>query len=350
MPLASAVTLGASVDADWVLGGPSPAVGSVLVEPFGEFVRLEPLDGAVVTRKGRRLSRPRLVRPPCRFRFGDLEFHVAIVEGGAWVPSDAVHSDPPTGGSFEDVRLRTGRLRLDGDALRAGGRSKPVAGGGPAPQPKRLGIAALLVAAGAIGLAGGAAAFIAPRPVPASAPARPALHGMLNGEPLVSVPKASAIATTVRVPGVRDEPGVGAIEPVPSASAGSTAELRRLKVDTDALLRRAGFGPEVSVAVDRGVVFVDGRLDTDELRRLAGVLRRAAQADARFGDVEARTEQTDGTVPFKVEQVVAGARPFVVLSDGTKLHIGSSHQGYRLVEVSATKVIMQGPRRLELDW
>lgn len=53
----------------------------------------------------------------------------------------------------------------------------------------------------------------------------------------------------------------------------------------------------------------------------------------------------DNSIPFQIRSVVGGPQPFVVLSDGSRLMTGGTYQGYRLVEISDTRLVFEGSHR-----
>lgn len=53
--------------------------------------------------------------------------------------------------------------------------------------------------------------------------------------------------------------------------------------------------------------------------------------------------------PFQVQSVVSGDLPYVVLTDGRKLAIGASVQGFRLAEINSDTVRFEGPQTLLLQ-
>lgn len=51
-------------------------------------------------------------------------------------------------------------------------------------------------------------------------------------------------------------------------------------------------------------------------------------------------------LPFRIQGVVGGAAPYVVLDDGSKLQPGGRRKGWRLVAVESDRLVFDGPRRL----
>lgn len=57
----------------------------------------------------------------------------------------------------------------------------------------------------------------------------------------------------------------------------------------------------------------------------------------------------DAGLPVRIRSVVSGAAPYVVLDDGAKLQPGGRHGAWRLVSIAPDHLVLDGPRRLEIN-
>lgn len=73
------------------------------------------------------------------------------------------------------------------------------------------------------------------------------------------------------------------------------------------------------------------------------VLKAEAEAAAE------RLRVGDAGLPLRIRSVVSGAAPYVVLADGAKLQPGGQHAGWRLVAIAPDHLVLDGPKRLEIN-
>jgi len=73
------------------------------------------------------------------------------------------------------------------------------------------------------------------------------------------------------------------------------------------------------------------------------VLKAEAEAAAE------RLRIGDAGLPLRIRSVVSGAAPYVVLADGAKLQPGGQHAGWRLVAIAPDHLVLDGPKRLEIN-
>ena len=73
------------------------------------------------------------------------------------------------------------------------------------------------------------------------------------------------------------------------------------------------------------------------------VLKAEAEAAAE------RLRVGDAGLPLRIRSVVSGTAPYVVLADGAKLQPGGQHAGWRLVAIAPDHLVLDGPKRLEIN-
>lgn len=66
--------------------------------------------------------------------------------------------------------------------------------------------------------------------------------------------------------------------------------------------------------------------------------------------VISRVRVRDGTLPFRIVQIVGGPNGHVVLEEGSRLFVGDEVEGLRLVLIDNGKVVFDGAQRYEVRW
>ncbi len=70
---------------------------------------------------------------------------------------------------------------------------------------------------------------------------------------------------------------------------------------------------------------------------------------AEAAAVAERARIGDAGLPIRIRSVVSGAAPYVVLDDGAKLQPGGRHGSWRLVAIAPDHLVLDGPKRLEIN-
>lgn len=70
---------------------------------------------------------------------------------------------------------------------------------------------------------------------------------------------------------------------------------------------------------------------------------------AEAAAVAERARIGDAGLPIRIRSVVSGAAPYLVLDDGAKLQPGGRHGSWRLVAIAPDHLVLDGPKRLEIN-
>jgi type III secretion protein D len=125
------------------------------------------------------------------------------------------------------------------------------------------------------------------------------------------------------------------------------------KLALDAL-RAEGF-EAVSGQWDGQALQLQGRLAAADMPRWERALaslnqqygqRLAINAQVRVAADAPSASAGANRLPFGVRSVVSGPSPYLVTQDGQKIMLGGSVQGWRLVDIDASRITLDGPRRL----
>ena len=54
-------------------------------------------------------------------------------------------------------------------------------------------------------------------------------------------------------------------------------------------------------------------------------------------------------MPFAIAGVVGGPMPYIILPNRQKVLVGGSVNGWRLVQIDAHQIVLDGPRRLVVN-
>lgn len=318
MPLVGELVVGSGDDCDWPFDPDDCGGTRVTLLPLGEHVRIDPMGRALRVRGHRPLSAPRLLRVPVRFVLGVMEFEVRI----AGIEAQA---EGPIAGDFDRlVAAAKGEL---GAAADTGTTTTALA---KAIRTRRgqwvLGGFAVLAAAGTVGLALVVSIF----------------SKQADASPV-------RLATVAPAPAVRTGPGSLTDG---YADGGRVDAHERLRRRVEALLRSAEIEPDVVFKVDATGPVLTGEATSEDIDRVNRIVTRVAREDPLFAElrVSISPRNAGGSLPFRIEQVVGGSAPFIVLDDGTTLEPGQRHEGVTLVAIQGHRIVLQGARRIEVDW
>ena len=116
------------------------------------------------------------------------------------------------------------------------------------------------------------------------------------------------------------------------------------------MLGERELGPKVSLLVINGQIVLDGEVPQDDVELVARMLGRFGEQFDTAVPVLSRVRVSDGTLPFKILQIVGGPNGHVVLEQGDRLFVGDEVDGLRLVLIDNNKVVFDGPQRYEVRW
>lgn len=106
----------------------------------------------------------------------------------------------------------------------------------------------------------------------------------------------------------------------------------------------------VSLQIVNGQIALNGVVSQEEVELIARMLDRFAEQFDTVVPVISRVRVRDGTLPFKILQIVGGPNGHVVLEEGTRLFVGDEVDGLRLVLIDNSKVVFDGEQRYEVGW
>lgn len=116
------------------------------------------------------------------------------------------------------------------------------------------------------------------------------------------------------------------------------------------MLSERELSQRVSLLVINGQIVLDGEVPQDDVELVARMLSRFGEQFDTAVPVMSRVRISDGTLPFKVLQIVGGPNGHVVLEHGDRLFVGDEVDGLRLVLIDNNKVVFDGARRYEVRW
>ncbi|AOB32421.1 hypothetical protein AKI39_19390 [Bordetella sp. H567] len=111
----------------------------------------------------------------------------------------------------------------------------------------------------------------------------------------------------------------------------------------DQAVAAAGLPALASRWKDKVLQVNPGGLDPSQRPRLHAVLDALNPVYMGALRVEGENPVPASAVPFRVQTVVGGRQPWVVLEDGTRIVVGGKHGAYRLTSVEDGSVIFDGP-------
>lgn len=91
-------------------------------------------------------------------------------------------------------------------------------------------------------------------------------------------------------------------------------------------------------------------LNDEEKERFERMLKRFIAAHRIGFPVDARVVPPAALLPFRIEQVLSGARAGVVTADGHRLFVGDEYRGTRLVSMKDGRLVFAGKRKIEVQW
>ncbi|MCF5543604.1 type III secretion protein [Pseudomonas salomonii] len=116
------------------------------------------------------------------------------------------------------------------------------------------------------------------------------------------------------------------------------------------MLSERELGQKVSLLVINGQMVLDGEVSQDDVELVARMLSRFGEQFDTPVPVLSRVRASDGTLPFKILQIVGGPNGHVVLEQGDRLFVGDEVEGLRLVLIDNNKVVFDGAQRYEVRW
>ena len=97
---------------------------------------------------------------------------------------------------------------------------------------------------------------------------------------------------------------------------------------------------------------VSAKIPQSSLHRLKSALFDINERFGKWFSFTVRPTITDGggaTMPFAIAGVVGGPMPYIILPNRQKVLVGGSVNGWRLVQIDAHQIILDGPRRLVVN-
>jgi type III secretion protein D len=95
---------------------------------------------------------------------------------------------------------------------------------------------------------------------------------------------------------------------------------------------------------------VQGNLGPDEAQRLERVVVGFIRQHRPPVSIQAKILSAEELLPFKIQQITAGANASVVTTDGRRFYVGDGDGGYTLAKVDANAIVFTGKRRIEVLW
>lgn len=93
---------------------------------------------------------------------------------------------------------------------------------------------------------------------------------------------------------------------------------------------------------------IRGSLDSDEQQRFERMLVRFFETRKPAFPIKVSLVAPAELLPFKVVEVISGKGAGIVTDSGERLHVGDTHQGWRLSTVESGKVVFTGRQRVEI--
>lgn len=116
------------------------------------------------------------------------------------------------------------------------------------------------------------------------------------------------------------------------------------------MLSERELGQRVSLLVINGQIVLDGEVPQDDVELVTRMLSRFGEQFETVVPVLSRVRVSDGTLPFKISQIVGGPNGHVVLETGDRLFVGDEVDGLRLLQIDNNKVVFDGAQRYEVRW
>jgi type III secretion protein D len=116
------------------------------------------------------------------------------------------------------------------------------------------------------------------------------------------------------------------------------------------MLNERELSQRVDLQVINGQVALSGDVTQDDVDLVARMLSRFGEQFDSSVPVISRVRVRDGTLPFRIVQIVGGPNGHVVLEEGSRLFVGDEVEGLRLVLIDNGKVVFDGAQRYEVRW
>mgnify|MGYP001585586629 CR=1 FL=1 len=116
------------------------------------------------------------------------------------------------------------------------------------------------------------------------------------------------------------------------------------------MLSERELSPRIDLQVINGQVALSGDVSQEDVELVARMLSRFGEQFDSAVPVISRVRARDGTLPFKIVQIVGGPNGHVVLEEGRRLFVGDELDGLRLVLIDNSKVVFDGVQRYEVRW
>lgn len=134
---------------------------------------------------------------------------------------------------------------------------------------------------------------------------------------------------------------------VQKSELGSPFEVRQQLLK---MLSERELGHRVSMQVINGQVALSGDVSQEDVELVSRMLSRFGEQFDSAVPVISRVRVRDGSLPFKILQIVGGPNGHVVLEEGARLFVGDEVEGLRLVLIDNNKVVFDGEQRYEVRW
>ncbi|WP_431703437.1 FHA domain-containing protein [Pseudomonas sp. BR20] len=116
------------------------------------------------------------------------------------------------------------------------------------------------------------------------------------------------------------------------------------------MLSERELSQRVTLQVINDQVALSGDVSQDDVELVARMLSRFGEQFDSSVPVISRVRVRDGTLPFRIVQIVGGPNGHVVLEEGGRLFVGDEVEGLRLVLIDNSKVVFEGAQRYEVRW
>ena len=116
------------------------------------------------------------------------------------------------------------------------------------------------------------------------------------------------------------------------------------------MLSERELSQRVTLQVINDQVALSGDVSQDDVELVARMLSRFGEQFDSSVPVISRVRARDGTLPFRIVQIVGGPNGHVVLEEGGRLFVGDEVEGLRLVLIDNSKVVFDGAQRYEVRW
>lgn len=166
--------------------------------------------------------------------------------------------------------------------------------------------------------------------------------------PEKSADRRSASARDAALPGTPDG-GLAAASAALAASAAAPTE-DELRQRFTERLKEAELLAYVDTQLTGPRWTVQGNLGPDEAQRLERVIVGFIRQHRPPVSIQAKILSAEELLPFKIQQITAGANASVVTADGRRFYVGDGDGGYTLAKVDSNAVVFTGKRRIEVLW